>query len=182
MGQTADARVGSGPTVYDLRMNDGSRHFGSLPETYDTESPQWHRLRAHLETLPGAALTRFVTDDVTEAWLEWTWREHAFSLNDQHGEWWFFVADPRCPDALLEAVLTHFEVLLAPTTAFARAAGPLARGQLRVVVLEPDGRVHHRDFEDAGAAQAYAADVRYEVEDDQGSPIAVVLDEGLPRL
>lgn len=167
--------------VFDVRMNDGSRHFGSLPEWYDPHSPEWHRLRDHVALLPGAVLTDFLTDDVMEAWIAWTWRGHALSMNNQHGQWWFFVADPLCPEAVLAEVLDHFETLLEPMTALARARGPVAPGQTRVLVIEPDGRVHHSDFADRAAAQAYAADVRYEIEDDRGSPVALLFDERLNR-
>jgi hypothetical protein len=95
-------------------MNDGSRHFVGLPETYDVEHPEWHRLHAHAGRLAGATVTGFMTDDVTEAWLDFTYREHAFSVNNQQGEWWFFVADPACPDEILHAVAAHFETLLGP--------------------------------------------------------------------
>ena len=167
--------------IYDLRMKDGSREFGALPETYDVRAPEWHRLRTHVAALAGAVLTGFHTDDVTEAWIEWTWRGHAWSMNNQQNEWFFFVADPSCPEPLLVETLAHFEGLLQPMTAFARAAGVVAVGYTRVLVVEPDARVHHRDFADLEEAMAYAADVRAEVEDDRGSPIAVLFDDQLTR-
>ncbi|HWB73467.1 MAG TPA: hypothetical protein VG755_00900 [Nannocystaceae bacterium] len=95
--------------IFDMRMNDGSRHFGDVPEHYDATVPEWEVLREHVRTLAGAELTGYVTDHVTEAWIDFTWRGHSFSLNNQHGQWWFFVADPTCPDELLEGVLDHFE-------------------------------------------------------------------------
>jgi len=90
-------------------MNDGGRHFAGLPETYD-----WHRLHAHARCLACATVTGFMTDDVTEAWLDFTYRDHVFSVNNQFGEWWFFVQDPACSDAILHAVIEHFEGLLGP--------------------------------------------------------------------
>jgi hypothetical protein len=93
-------------------MADGTRRFGDLPETHDAGHPQWHRLRDHVSQLPGAAVTGFVTDDVAEAWIDFIHRGHAFSINNQAGDWWFFVEDPTCPDAILTQVLDHFEVLL----------------------------------------------------------------------
>src|SRR5262245_66356926 len=97
-----------------MKMADGSRHFGDLPETYDVQSPEWHRLKDHVDKLTGAKLTSFITDDVTEAWIDFAFEGHAFSINNQHGQWWFFVKDPACPDATLLAVLDHFEPLLNP--------------------------------------------------------------------
>jgi hypothetical protein len=98
--------------IYDARMNDGSRHFAGLPETYAVERPQWEEIREHVARLDGAVLTGFVTDHVTEAWIDFTFRDHAFSMNNQCGEWWFFVGDPSCAEEILEAVVGHFEGLL----------------------------------------------------------------------
>ena len=64
--------------------------------------------------LDGAQLTNYVTDEICEAWIDFEWRGHAFQLNNQHGEWWLLVADPACPDAVLEDVLAHFEAVAAP--------------------------------------------------------------------
>ncbi len=93
--------------LFDLRMHDGSRHFAGLPM-----STLWYEVRDHVETLDGAVLTGFVTDHVTEAWIDFAYEGHQFSINDQHGEYWFFVKDPACPDAVLLPVLRHFERLL----------------------------------------------------------------------
>lgn len=73
--------------LIDSRMADGSRHFGDLPATQD-----WYAVRAHVAALPGAALTEFICDGVTEAWI-----------------------DPACPDSVIATVLTHFAALLCPT-------------------------------------------------------------------
>jgi hypothetical protein len=83
-------------------MNDGSRWFGELPQ-----SVLWYDLRDHIEGLDGANLTEFVTDGVTEAWIDFSYRGYQFSVNDQIGEYWFFVDDPLCPDAVLEEVLSY---------------------------------------------------------------------------
>ncbi len=93
--------------LYDLIMPDGSRHFGDLPQTM-----LWYAVRDHVEQLPGATLTGFVTDDVTEAWIDFSYQGHAFSINDQLGDYWFFVNDPACPDSLLRDVLDHFAQVL----------------------------------------------------------------------
>lgn len=100
--------------IFDHRMHDGSRNFAGLPEVYSAECPQWESLRDHVAALPGAVLTGYVTDQVTEAWIDLTYREHVFSINNQAGEWWFFVQDPACPDEILDEVLRHYEALLDP--------------------------------------------------------------------
>ena len=87
-------------------MNDGSRRFGELPQTV-----LWYGLRDHIERLDGAEVTNFITDNVTEAWIDFSYRGYRFSVNDQFGDYWFFVDDPKCPDKVLEAVLSHCEML-----------------------------------------------------------------------
>jgi hypothetical protein len=94
--------------LLNIEMNDGSRHFGDLPQTV-----LWHKLRNHIEQLAGAEITDFVTNNVTEAWIDFSYRCHHFSVNDQLGAYWFFVNDPTCPDEILEAVLSHCELTIA---------------------------------------------------------------------
>jgi hypothetical protein len=89
-------------------MHDGSRHFASLPATHD-----WFAVRDHVRSLPGARLTDFVCDGVTEAWIDFGYASHRFSINDQAGEYLFFVTDPACSDGVLRAVVDHWAGLLA---------------------------------------------------------------------
>lgn len=93
--------------LLDLRMADGSRHFGDLPQTR-----LWHDVRDHVRALEGARLTGFLCDGVTEGWIDFAYAGRAFTINDQFGEYWFFVDDPDCPDDVLWAVLGHFARLL----------------------------------------------------------------------
>ena len=93
--------------LLNLTMNDGSHHFGDLPQTV-----LWYDLRDHIESLSGAVITDFVTDNVTEAWIDFAYRGYRFSVNDQFGDYWFFVDDPKCPDDILQAVLSHCKLLL----------------------------------------------------------------------
>ncbi|MCI0581186.1 MAG: hypothetical protein L0332_07410 [Chloroflexi bacterium] len=111
--------------ILNLTMHDGSRRFGDLPQ-----SALWYAVRDHVGRLPGAKLTGFVTDHVTEAWIDFTYQGHTFSINDQFGEYWFFVRDPGCPDDILLAVLRHFRLLLDPEGA--------ATTPRRLVTEEPE--------------------------------------------
>jgi hypothetical protein len=164
------------PRLIDMRMHDGSRHFAGLPETYDVASPQWYALRDHVAQLAGASLRGFVTDDVTEAWIDFEFRGQKFSLNNQHGEWWFFVDDPSCPDPVLHEVLDHFERLLDPALHVSRTTGPIAPSTFRAVVFEADGRITHRDFAELDEARRYADDAAWETE--HGPVYAHVVDDG----
>jgi hypothetical protein len=53
-------------------------------------------------------VTAYITDGVTEVWVDFAFCGYTFSINDQFGAYWFFVDDPACPDALLRSVLVHF--------------------------------------------------------------------------
>jgi hypothetical protein len=94
-------------TLLNHETSDGSRQFAALPET-----KSWSELRQHLSRLAGVQVTDFVTDGVTEAWIDFTYRGHAFTVNNQFGEFWFFVTDPSCADEILKEVVTHCQRLL----------------------------------------------------------------------
>jgi hypothetical protein len=89
-------------------MHDGSRQFASLPE-----NRSWWALRDHLTRLPGASVTGFLTDGVTEAWIDFTFRGYSFTINNQLGEYWFFVEEADCPDAVLSEAADHCRRFLA---------------------------------------------------------------------
>jgi hypothetical protein len=87
--------------------SDGSRQFAELPQAQD-----WDQLREHLKSLAGVSITDFLTDHVTEAWIDFSYSGHSFSINNQFGEYWFFVDDPNCHDKILEQVVVHCERFL----------------------------------------------------------------------
>jgi hypothetical protein len=87
-------------------MGDGSCRFAEFPQDV-----LWRAVRDHVAKLPGATLTGFVCDEVTEAWIDFQYRRHYFSINDQLGEYWFFVRDPSCSDEVLLEVVDHFRGL-----------------------------------------------------------------------
>ena len=92
------------------RARDGTRLFGELPQTVQHEG-----VRDHVTCLPGAQLTDFVFDGITEAWIDFSFKGHEVSINDQLGQYLFFVKDPSAPDSVLLEVLEHFEGLLGPS-------------------------------------------------------------------
>jgi hypothetical protein len=93
----------------DFRMADGSRHFGSFKMSVD-----WVRVRNHVNRLAGAELTGVLTDHVTEAWIDFQYQDHAFTIHTVLDEYWFFVNDSECPISVLQAVTCHFAKLLVP--------------------------------------------------------------------
>ena len=54
-------------------------------------------------------MSKFLCDGVTEAWIDFAYEGHSFTINDQFGAHWFFVPDRACPEALLRVVLEHFD-------------------------------------------------------------------------
>lgn len=89
------------------KMTDGSRHFVDLPEEVFFDE-----FYEHTEKLEGAEITEFITDGVIEMWLDFEFRGHKFSVNNQFGDYWFFVENPECPDEILLEVIAHFRKLL----------------------------------------------------------------------
>ena len=77
------------------RMHDGSRHFVLLPQS---AAPL--RLLFRIFTLPGAFPTAYLPS-VIGSWIDFRYKGHRFSINNQYGEFWFFVQDPNCPDQVL---------------------------------------------------------------------------------
>ena len=88
-------------------MKDGSRNFAALPE-----SVFFDELRKIAKGFEGAKETNFITDWVTEVWLDFEYRGHKFSINNPMGDYWFFVENPNCPDEILLEVIEHFEKFL----------------------------------------------------------------------
>lgn len=115
--------------LLNITMKDGSRHFFSLPE-----STSFLDLRRFLEKHDEITVTDYVTDHVTEVWIDFDFRKHHFSVNNQSGQYWFFVADPTCPDkALLElsSYCTSF-IPDVPSTEHAPQNSPVTRQDLFV--------------------------------------------------
>ena len=59
--------------LFDMRMNDGSRHFVDMPEVVFFDE-----IADHVEELEGAEITEFITDGVLEMWLEFDFSGQQF--------------------------------------------------------------------------------------------------------
>ena len=94
--------------LFDFRMKDGSRNFMDLP----TDVIDWNGLYDYLGKLDGVKKTGFLTDGVTEVWMDFSFRGYDFSVNNQMGEYWFFVENPGCPEEILTEIAGHCEKLL----------------------------------------------------------------------
>ena len=62
--------------------------------------------------MEGALVTGYLTDGITEMWLDFSFQGHSFTVNNQCGEFWFFVEDPCASSELLAAVTNHFQSIL----------------------------------------------------------------------
>jgi hypothetical protein len=45
-------------------------------------------------------------------WLEFTFRENRFFVNNKFGDYQFYVEDAKCPDEILLEIADHFRQLL----------------------------------------------------------------------
>jgi hypothetical protein len=93
--------------LIDVRTADGSRHFACLRRT-----ATWQAVGGHLALLPGAEVLNFIVHGVAEAWLDFAYHQHRFSIRQHGEECWFSVRDPQCSDLRLYQVAAHFEALL----------------------------------------------------------------------
>lgn len=94
-------------SLLNFKAHDGSRNFSELPE-----SCSWDKLKKHIQRLPGARIKDYISDQVTEMWLDFSFSGHTFTVNNQMGDFWFFVQDSNCPDEILTVVVEHCETLL----------------------------------------------------------------------
>ncbi|HEY0658408.1 MAG TPA: hypothetical protein VGD05_08035 [Pyrinomonadaceae bacterium] len=90
----------------ETKMNDGSRHFVDMPAVVFFDD-----FYDHTEKLEGAQITEFLTDGVVEMWLDFKFRGHKFTVNNQFGDYWFFVENPECPEEILLEVIEHYRKL-----------------------------------------------------------------------
>ena len=88
-------------------MHDGSRNFVLLP--VGETAPL--RLLFRIFTLRGAWPTAYIPG-FSESWIDFRYRGQRFSINNQYGDYWFFVKNPKCPENILQEVSSHFSELL----------------------------------------------------------------------
>ncbi len=93
--------------LFDIHLHDGSRQFARLPA-----NSEWNDVREHVKKLPGAELVGLVCDRITEVWMDFTYKNQTFTINDQFCEYWFFIHNPCCQEEILCEVKAHWETLL----------------------------------------------------------------------
>lgn len=88
-------------------MNDNARHFVDLPEVIFFDE-----LSDHLEELPGYQLNEFEVDGVVGLWIEFEWANNKFFVDNQPGDYRFYVEDPKCEEGILLEISNHLRSLL----------------------------------------------------------------------
>jgi hypothetical protein len=84
--------------LFDVRMANGSRHFADVPMRVPPSV-----LRQTLDADEDVRVTAFL-DGLIEAWIDFEYGGHSFSVHNPFDEYWLFVRDPSCPDEILSAV------------------------------------------------------------------------------
>lgn len=92
--------------LFNMTMNDGSRHFYGRPTDIS-----WDDLLDGLERLKDLEITAIVTDDVIETWVDFIYRNYEFSINNQNGEFWFFAETRGCPEDVLLEIVRQCEMI-----------------------------------------------------------------------
>jgi len=89
------------------KLPEDALHFVDFPEVIFFDE-----FGDHVEALEGAEINEFEMDGTFEIWLEFTFRENHFYVNNRLGDYWFFVRDPKCPEEILLEIAEHFRKLL----------------------------------------------------------------------
>ncbi len=83
-------------------MNDRSILIAEI-----TGSLGWEALLLHLELHPGLTIVRTDTDDVTEQWIDFTFRGGRFTIHQEPGSHSIFRNDPDGSPEITRAILDH---------------------------------------------------------------------------
>jgi hypothetical protein len=89
------------------KMHDGSRNFILLP--VGSTAPV--RLLLRVMTLWGAFPTAYIPG-FSESWIDFRYKKYKFSINNQYGDFWFFVEQSNCPEEILIEIANHFAGVL----------------------------------------------------------------------
>jgi len=97
--------------IFSIISHDGkSKHFFSLPELIPMEE-----LTKSLESIPGVDIKNELTDSVTEIWVDFNYQGSNYSVNNQHGDYYFFVDDLELSDEILQNTALVLSQALAGT-------------------------------------------------------------------
>ena len=95
-------------SITNFISHDGSRHFLSLRQSIPSDA-----LVAAMKAMPDIAINKFI-ETIPESWIDFDFRGHKFAINDQFGEYWFFVKDAACQENILLSLRDRFATILPP--------------------------------------------------------------------
>jgi len=88
-------------------MKDGSLLFAEI-----SEGITWEQLKYHIEGLEQLYIMDFLTDGVTEAWLDFYYYGQIFSIHSpMMGGYLLYAKDHNCPAFMLMELIVHFRKL-----------------------------------------------------------------------
>ena len=87
-------------------MADGSVLFAEL-----SGNISWAELRDHLERIDQLLIMKFVTDGITEAWLDFYYHGQHCTVHCPLDDYLVFAQDGNCPAFMLMELIEHFRML-----------------------------------------------------------------------
>ena len=66
----------------------------------------------HISSLSGCEITEFEADGVVRVWIEFSYRENRFFVDNNLGDFRLFVEDPECDENILFEIADHLRLLL----------------------------------------------------------------------
>lgn len=87
-------------------MADGSLFFAEL-----SGSISWADLGDHLKRIDQLRIMKFVTDGITEAWLDFDYYGQHFTVHCPLDTYFVFAQDFDCPAFMLTELIVHFQKL-----------------------------------------------------------------------
>lgn len=91
----------------DEKMEDGSLLFAEL-----SSEISWVDLRNHFERIDQLLIMKFVTDGITEAWLDFYYYDQHFTIHCPLDIYLVFAQDYDCPAFMLNDLLAHFRAVM----------------------------------------------------------------------
>lgn len=89
------------------KLNDDARHFVDFPEVIFFDE-----IADHIDGLYGSEIVEFEADGVFAVWIEFTYRDNKFFVDNAMGDYRFHVEDPKCDDNILLEIAEHMRLLL----------------------------------------------------------------------
>ena len=90
--------------LLNFKANDNIRNFYAFPFHID-----WYKINDRLNSISDIEVNDFITDGIIEAWIDFTYKNHKFSINNQFSEYWLFDNSGECEEEILQEHLNKIE-------------------------------------------------------------------------